>query len=104
MKQSQIGGNIATTPRRTARLKYGVTGHWVTGIQAVPAPGEIASFGGPLRKEVAGYDLPTLLVGSEGTLGIVTGAWLRLTPVPTILAPFPREKLLSGSGIAEAVS
>jgi FAD/FMN-containing dehydrogenase len=54
----------------------------VTGIEAVLAPGELVRVGGPVRKDVAGYDLRALLTGSEGTLGIVTAAWLRLTPAP----------------------
>jgi FAD/FMN-containing dehydrogenase len=59
-----------------------VTGRWVTGVEAVLAPGELVRFGGPTRKDVAGYDLRALLIGSEGTLGILTAAWLRLVPAP----------------------
>ena len=61
--------------------------HWVTGIEAVVPPGEIDPLGGPIRKDVAGYDLKCLLVGSEGTLGLVTAAWLRLTPAPELELP-----------------
>ena len=68
--------------RRPARFKYGVTGDWVTGLEAVLAPGELVRVGGPARKDVAGYDLRALLTGSEGTLGIVTAAWLRFVPAP----------------------
>src|SRR5204863_8606759 len=63
------------------------TGHWVTGIEAVVPPGEVVRFGGPLRKDVAAYDLKDLLVGSEGTLGLVTAAWLRLVPAPELELP-----------------
>jgi FAD/FMN-containing dehydrogenase len=59
----------------------------VTGIEAVVAPGELVELGGPLRKDVAGYDLGSLLIGSEGTLGVITAAWLRLTPGPEAALP-----------------
>lgn len=84
---SQIGGNIACNAGGPHAFKYGVTGHWVTGIEAVVPPGEIVTIGGPLRKDVAGYDLKSLLVGSEGTLGLVTAAWLRLLPAPELELP-----------------
>jgi glycolate oxidase subunit GlcD len=86
-EQSQIGGNIATNAGGPHAFKYGVTGHWVTGVEAVIAPGELVRAGGPVRKDVAGYDLRGLLVGSEGTLGIVTAAWLRLLPAPAAVHP-----------------
>jgi glycolate dehydrogenase FAD-linked subunit len=84
---SQIGGNIACNAGGPHAFKYGVTGNWVTGIEAVVPPGEIVRFGGPIRKDVAGYDLKSLLVGSEGTLGLITAAWLRLTPAPELELP-----------------
>ena len=83
----QIGGNIACNAGGPHAFKYGVTGNWVTGIEAVVPPGEIVRFGGPIRKDVAGYDLKSLLVGSEGTLGLITAAWLRLTPAPELELP-----------------
>jgi glycolate dehydrogenase FAD-linked subunit len=86
-EQSQIGGNIATNAGGPHAFKYGVTGAWVTGLEAVVPPGELISLGGPLRKDVAGYDLKRLLIGSEGTLGIITAAWLRLTPAPEAAWP-----------------
>jgi glycolate oxidase subunit GlcD len=86
-EQSQIGGNIATNAGGPHAFKYGVTGAWVTGLEAVVAPGELVRVGGPYRKDVAGYDLKSLLIGSEGTLGIVTAAWLRLIPFPEATAP-----------------
>ena len=86
-EQSQVGGNIATNAGGPHAFKYGVTGAWVTGLEAVVAPGELVAVGGPLRKDVAGYDLRTALVGSEGTLGIVTAAWLRLVPAPEAALP-----------------
>jgi FAD/FMN-containing dehydrogenase len=84
---SQIGGNIACNAGGPHAFKYGVTGQWVTGIEAVVPPGEVVTFGGPLRKNVAPYDLVSLLVGSEGTLGLVTAAWLRLVPAPELELP-----------------
>jgi glycolate oxidase subunit GlcD len=86
-EQSQIGGNIATNAGGPHAYKYGVTGKWVTGLEVVVPPGELVQFGGPLRKDVAGYDLKRLLIGSEGTLGVITAAWLRLTPAPEAAWP-----------------
>ena len=86
-EQSQIGGNIATNAGGPHAFKYGVTGAWVLGLEVVVAPGELVQLGGPVRKDVAGYDLKHLLVGSEGTLGVITAAWLRLTPAPEAAWP-----------------
>jgi glycolate oxidase subunit GlcD len=86
-EQSQIGGNIATNAGGPHAFKYGVTGRWVTGLEAVVPPGEVIAVGGPVRKDVAGYDLKSLLIGSEGTLGIVTAAWLRFVPAPEAAHP-----------------
>ncbi len=86
-EQSQIGGNLATNAGGPHAFKYGVTSRWVTGVEAVIAPGELVRFGGPLRKDVAGYDLRGLLIGSEGTLGIITAAWLRFIPAPAMGIP-----------------
>src|SRR5438128_12123812 len=79
-EQSQIGGNVATNAGGPHALKYGVTGAWVTGLEAVLAPGELVQIGGWARKDVAGYDLKDLLIGSEGTLGVITAVRLRLLP------------------------
>ena len=86
-EQSQIGGNIATNAGGPHAFKYGVTGAWVTGLRAVMPGGEQIEVGGPLRKDVAGYDIASLLIGSEGTLGLITAAWLRLIPAPEAAAP-----------------
>jgi len=94
-EQSQIGGNIATNAGGPHAFKYGVTGRWVTGLEAVVPPGEVISIGGPFRKDVAGYDLKSLLIGSEGTLGIVTAAWLRFIPAPE--AAYPVVGLYTGT-------
>jgi glycolate oxidase subunit GlcD len=79
-EQSQIGGNVATNAGGAHALKYGVTGAWVTGLEVVLAPGELVQLGGWARKDVAGYDLKDLLIGSEGTLGVITAVRLRLLP------------------------
>ncbi len=88
-----IGGNVAENAGGPHAAKYGVTGKWVLGLEAVFADGRVTVTGGKTRKDVAGYDLTSLLVGSEGTLAVVTAAWLRLIAKPaawaTVLAPFP---------------
>jgi glycolate oxidase subunit GlcD len=99
-EQSQIGGNIATNAGGPHAFKYGVTGHWVTGIEAVVPPGEVIRAGGAVRKDVAGYDVRGLLVGSEGTLGIVTAAWLRLLPAPEARLPVAAFHRDAASGCA----
>ena len=81
-EQSQIGGNVATNAGGPHALKYGATGSWVTGLEAVVAPGELIALGGVARRDVAGYDLKSLLIGSEGTLGVITSVRLRLLPAP----------------------
>ena len=81
-EQSQIGGNIATNAGGPHAFRYGVTRRWVTGLEAVLVPGRLVRLGGGARKDVAGYDLIGLLTGSEGTLGVVTAATLRLMPAP----------------------
>jgi FAD/FMN-containing dehydrogenase len=86
-EQSQIGGNVATNAGGPHAFKYGVTGDWVTGVEAVVAPGELVAVGGAIRKDVAGYDLKSLLIGSEGTLGVITSVWLNLAPAPEAVAP-----------------
>jgi glycolate oxidase subunit GlcD len=86
-EQSQIGGNVATNAGGPHAFKYGVTGAWVTGLEVVVPPGDVVRLGGPLRKDVAGYDLKHLLIGSEGTLGVITSVWLRLTPAPEAAWP-----------------
>ncbi|MEO0079780.1 MAG: FAD-binding oxidoreductase [candidate division WOR-3 bacterium] len=89
-----IGGNVATNAGGARAFKYGVTGDYVRGVEAVLADGSIISSGGKIRKNVTGYDLTRLLVGSEGTLGIITGVTFRLVPRPRsqidLLFPFDR--------------
>jgi FAD/FMN-containing dehydrogenase len=99
-EQSQLGGTIATNAGGPHAFKYGVTGDWVTGLEAVLAPGELVQVGGPVRKDVAGYDLRALLTGSEGTLGIVTAAWLRLQPAPEARLTLVAAYRVSAAGCA----
>lgn len=87
-----MGGNIAECAGGPRALKYGVTKDYVYGLEVVLPNGEIINTGGKLLKNVSGYNLTQLIIGSEGTLGIVTKIILKLLPLPlyrkTILAPF----------------
>ena len=93
LKSSTIGGNVAECAGGPRAVKYGVTKDYVLGLEVVLPTGEIISTGVQTVKSVVGYDLTKLLVGSEGTLGIVTKVILRLLPLPkakrTMLAMFP---------------
>ncbi|HEY0828663.1 MAG TPA: FAD-linked oxidase C-terminal domain-containing protein, partial [Bacilli bacterium] len=82
MAVSSLGGNIAECSGGLRGLKYGTTKDYVIGLEAVLPSGEILRTGGKLMKDVAGYDLTKLLVGSEGTLAIITEATVRLIPAP----------------------
>lgn len=87
-----IGGNIAEDAGGPRAVKYGVTRHYVCGLEAVLPSGEIITCGGKLVKNVTGYNLIQLLIGSEGTLAVVTKIVLRLLPLPKVrvdlLVPF----------------
>jgi glycolate oxidase len=88
-----IGGNVAENAGGGRAIKYGVTNRYVMGLEVVLPTGEIVQMGGKRVKDVTGYDLIHLLVGSEGTLGIFTKITLRLMPEPAaravVLVPFP---------------
>lgn len=88
-----IGGNLAECAGGPRALKYGVTKDYVYGIEAVLPQGEIVRFGGKRLKDVVGYNLLGLLIGSEGTLAVITEATMKLIPLPryrkTLLVPFP---------------
>lgn len=99
-EQSQVGGNVACNAGGPHSFKYGVTRDWATGLEAVVAGGELVRFGGAVRKDVAGYDVRSLLCGSEGTLGIVTGAWLRLIPAPERQVPLAAAYPSNAAGVA----
>ena len=94
MKISTIGGNVAENSGGLRGLKYGVTRDYVLGLQVVLADGEVVDLGTACVKDVAGYSLKDLFVGSEGTLGIITEVLLKLLPRPkarrTLLATFDR--------------
>lgn len=76
-----IGGNLATNAGGLCCVKYGVTTDYVLGLEVVLADGRALRLGGATVKDVAGYDLKRLFVGSEGTLGVITEATLRLRPI-----------------------
>jgi glycolate oxidase len=90
-----IGGNLAHNAGGPRALKYGVTRDYVLGVEAVLPTGELIKAGHRSWKGVAGYDITQLLVGSEGTLAVITKAMLKLIPLPravaTMLAFFPDE-------------
>lgn len=92
LRTSTIGGNVAECAGGLSAVKYGVTKHYVLGVRFVMASGEVAEYGGKIIKNVSGYDLASLLVGSEGTLAVMTRFILRLLPQPetsrTFLAAF----------------
>ena len=79
---STIGGNIATNAGGLRCVKYGVTRDSVLGLEVVLAGGRVVHTGGRTVKGVAGYDLTSLFIGSEGTLGVITAATLKLAPRP----------------------
>jgi glycolate oxidase len=103
-RQSTIGGNIATNAGGLRCVKYGVTTDSVAGLEVVLADGEIIRTGSTTRKNVVGYDLTSLFVGSEGTLGIVTAATVRLVPRPAGKAVTFRATFPSASSAGRAVT
>ena len=94
LRISTIGGNVAENSGGLRGLKYGVTRDYVMGLEAVLADGTVARFGNACVKDVAGYSLKDLFIGSEGTLGIITEVLLKLLPRPkarkTLLAVYDR--------------
>jgi glycolate oxidase len=94
MKISTIGGNVAENSGGLRGLKYGVTRNYVMGLEVVLPDGEVMWLGNKCVKDVAGYSLKDIYVGSEGTLGIITKVLLRLIPKPvakkTMVATFSR--------------
>ena len=98
IKHSTIGGNIACNAGGPRCLKYGVTGDYVLGLTVVLADGSILKTGGKPIKDVTGYDLKGLFTGSEGTLGLITEALLRLVAKPQ----FARTALAEFDSLADA--
>jgi glycolate oxidase len=104
---STIGGNLAENSGGPRGLKYGVTKDYVLGLEVVTPQGEIIRTGGRTVKNVTGYDLTKLIVGSEGTLGIITEAILQLIPKPpataTLMAIFD-DIVTSGEAISKVLT
>lgn len=100
-----IGGNVGTNAGGPHTLIYGVTVNHVTGLEVALPSGDLVQVGGRKAAEATGYDLTGLLVGSEGTMGIVTKIWVKLTPLPpvskTLLAVYP--DVASASNAVSAV-
>ncbi|GEP39835.1 FAD-linked oxidase [Nocardioides psychrotolerans] len=104
---STVGGNVATDAGGMCCVKYGVTGDYVLGLEVVLADGTVVRTGRRTAKGVAGYDLTSLFVGSEGTLGIITEITVRLLPAPaaaaqTLVATFP--DLASAGRVVAAIA
>lgn len=106
MTYCSIGGNIATNAGGMRCAKYGVTRDSVLGLTAVLASGEVLRTGGQTMKRVSGYDLTSLMIGSEGTLGVVVEATLRLRPLSdhlaTLVAYFP--DVVTAAACASAIT
>jgi glycolate oxidase len=98
---ASLGGNVATNAGGMRAVKYGVTRHQAIGLEAVLGTGEVIRSGGKFVKATTGYDLTQLIVGSEGTLALVTEATLRLYPrlphVATLLAPYATLEEVTGA-------
>lgn len=92
-KSATIGGNISTNAGGMRAVKYGVTRDYVRGLEVVLPNGTVVEFGGKVVKNSTGYAMKDLMVGSEGTLGLITKAILKLIPLPkkaiSLLIPFP---------------
>ena len=98
IRHSTIGGNIACNAGGPRCLKYGVTGDYVLGLTVVLADGRVVRTGGKVIKDVVGYDMSALFTGSEGTLGVITEALLKLVAKPR----FARTALVEFDALADA--
>jgi glycolate oxidase len=98
---ASLGGNVGTNAGGMRAVKYGVTRHHVLGLEAVLPSGEVIHCGGKVVKVSTGYDLTQLIIGSEGTLALVTRAYLKLHPraphQATVLAPFTTLEAVTGA-------
>jgi glycolate oxidase len=98
---ASLGGNVGTNAGGMRAVKYGVTRHHVLGLEAVLPSGEVIHCGGKVVKVSTGYDLTQLIIGSEGTLALVTKAYLKLHPraphQSTVLAPFTTLEAVTGA-------
>ena len=102
LRLSSIGGNVAECAGGPRAFKYGTTKRYVLGLEAVLPTGEVIETGGKTVKNVVGYDLTQLLVGSEGTLAIITRIVLRLIPRPPVQATL-RATFADVTGAVDAV-
>ena len=103
LRQSAVGGNVAECAGGPRAFKYGTTKRYVLGLEAVLPTGEIIETGGKVVKNVVGYDLTQLLVGSEGTLAIITKIIFRLIPRPPVQATL-RATFRDVEGAVQAVT
>jgi glycolate oxidase len=98
---ASLGGNVGTNAGGMRAVKYGVTRHHVLGLEAVLPSGQVIHCGGKVVKVSTGYDLTQLIIGSEGTLALVTKAYLKLHPraphQATVLAPFTTLDAVTGA-------
>lgn len=105
MKECSIGGNLATNAGGPRCLKYGVTKNYVLGLEVVLADGRVLRVGGRCHKNKTGFDLLHLFVGSEGMLGVITEATLRIIPHPEqramLTATFP--EFVDAAGAVQAI-
>ena len=105
LNECSIGGNLATNAGGPRCLKYGVTKNYVLGLEVVLASGEILNIGGRCHKNKTGFDLLHLFVGSEGMLGVITEATLRIIPHPQtramLTATFP--EFVDAAGAVQAI-
>ncbi len=106
-KSATIGGNISTNAGGMRAVKYGVTRDWVRGLEVVLPNGELVHFGGKVVKNSSGYSLKDLIIGSEGTLGIVVSAILKLIPIPkkavSLLIPF-KDRIAAIDAVPKVIS
>lgn len=102
-----IGGNVAENAGGPRAFKYGTTKHYVLELEVVIKNGQVVRLGKRTKKWVVGYDLPMLITGSEGTLGLITEITLRLIPKPpktyTLLAAFPNE-VKAGMSVSKLIT
>ncbi|MFW5889162.1 MAG: FAD-binding oxidoreductase [Bacillota bacterium] len=106
-KSATIGGNIATNAGGMRAVKYGVTRDWIRGLDIVLPNGELVNFGGKVVKDSSGYSLKDLIIGSEGTLGIIVEATLKLIPLPketvSLLIPF-KDRTLAINAVPKIIN
>lgn len=106
-KSATIGGNIATNAGGMRAVKYGVTRDWIRGLEVVLPNGELLTFGGKVVKNSSGYSLKDLIIGSEGTLGIIVEATLKLIPLPketvSLLIPF-KDRVKAINAVPEIIN